>query len=103
LLEKNRVKLLLNMLVIAAGTVSRGGTLTVDPITTGNEISGFTVTAVGQSTRLNPAIAGLLAGAVSQPVDAHAIQPLYAGILARDCGLTLSAHGDASTVILTAR
>src|SRR6202050_3355398 len=29
LLDKNRVKLLLNMLVIAAGTVSRGGTLTV--------------------------------------------------------------------------
>jgi histidine phosphotransferase ChpT len=103
LLDKNRVKLLLNMLVIAAGTVSRGGTLTVEPITAGDQISGFTVTAAGQSTRLNPAIGGLLAGSVSQPVDAHAIQPLYAGILARDCGLTLSAHGDAATVILTAR
>ncbi|MGC1358850.1 MAG: histidine phosphotransferase family protein [Xanthobacteraceae bacterium] len=103
LLDKNRVKLLLNMLVIAAGTVSRGGTLTVEPITAGDQISGFTVTAAGQSTRLNPAIGGLLAGSVSHPVDAHAIQPLYAGILARDCGLTLSAHGDAATVILTAR
>jgi histidine phosphotransferase ChpT len=103
LLDKNRVKLLLNMLVIAAGTVSRGGTLTVEPIKAGDEISGFTVTAAGQSTRLNPAIMGLLSGSVSQPVDAHAIQPLYAGILARDCGLTLSAEGDAATVILTAR
>ena len=103
LLDKNRVKLLLNMLVIAAGTVSRGGTLTVEPITAGDQISGFTVTAAGQSTRLNPAIGGLLAGSVSHPVDAHAIQPLYAGILARDCGLTLSAHCDAATVILTAR
>ena len=52
LLDKNRVKLLLNMLVIAAGTVSRGGTLTVEPITAGDQISGFTVTAAGQSTRL---------------------------------------------------
>jgi histidine phosphotransferase ChpT len=103
LLDKNRVKLLLNMLVIAAGTVSRGGTLTVEPVTAGDAISGFTVTAAGQSTRLNPAIGGLLAGSVSQPVDAHAIQPLYAGILARDCGLTLSAQGDAATVVLTAR
>ena len=73
LLDKNRVKLLLNMLVIAAGTVSRGGTLTVEPITAGDQISGFTVTAAGQSTRLNPAIGGLLAGSVSHPVDAHAI------------------------------
>jgi histidine phosphotransferase ChpT len=103
LLDKNRVKLLLNMLVIAAGTVSRGGTLTVEPITAGDQISGFTVTAAGQNTRLNPAISGLLAGSVAQPVDAHAIQPLYAGILARDCGLTLSAQGDAATVVLTAR
>jgi histidine phosphotransferase ChpT len=31
LLDKNRVKLLLNMLVIAAGTVSRGGTLPGSP------------------------------------------------------------------------
>ena len=103
LLAKNRVKLLLNMLVIAAGTVSRGGTLTAEPIAKGEEISGFTVIASGQTTRLNPAISGLLAGSVSQPVDAHAIQPLYAGILARDCGLTLSAHADGSSVVLTAR
>ena len=31
LLPKNRVKLLLNMLLVAAGTIPRGGTLTVDP------------------------------------------------------------------------
>ena len=31
LLAKNRVKLLLNMVLIAAGAVSRGGTLTVEP------------------------------------------------------------------------
>jgi len=103
LLDKNRVKLLLNMLVIAAGTVSRGGTLTAEPIGKGEEISGFTVTAYGQTTRLNPAISDLLAGSVSQAVDAHTIQPLYAGILARDCGLTLSARPDGSSVVLTAR
>src|SRR5882757_8786281 len=32
LLPKNRVKLLLNMLVVATQTIPRGGTLTVDPI-----------------------------------------------------------------------
>ncbi len=31
LLPKNRVKLLLNMLLIAVGTIPRGGTITIDP------------------------------------------------------------------------
>jgi histidine phosphotransferase ChpT len=103
LLAKNRVKLLLNMLLIAAGTVSRGGTLTVDPVSGGDGIAGFLVTASGVNAKLNPAIVELLAGSPSHAVDAHAIQPLYAGILARDCGLTLSAGGEVGTVALTAR
>ena len=40
---------------------------------------------------LTPATAELLGGSPAQPVDAHAIQPFYTGILARDCGLALSA------------
>ena len=103
LLAKNRVKLLLNMLLIAAGTVSRGGTLTIDPIAGGDGIAGFLVTASGLNAKLNPATAELLAGSPSHAVDAHAIQPLYTGILARDCGLTLSAGGEVGTVVLTAR
>lgn len=101
LLPKNQVKLLLNMLLIAVGTISRGGTLTVDPVAAAEE--GFLVTAVGVNARLSPATADLLAGSPAHTVDAHAIQPLYAGILARDCGFALSAGGQAGTVVLTAR
>ncbi len=101
LLAKNRVKLVLNMLMVAASTISRGGTLTVDPA--GEGASGFQVTAAGSNARLNPAVVELLVGSPAHAVDAHAIQPLYTGILARDCGLALSAGGDAGTVVLTAR
>jgi histidine phosphotransferase ChpT len=103
LLIKNRVKLLLNMLLIAAGTISRGGTLTAEPVAGGDGIAGFVVTATGLNARLSPATAELLSGSPTHAVDAHAIQPLYAGILARDCGLTLSAGGEVGTVVLTAR
>jgi len=103
LLAKNRVKLLLNMLLIAAGAIPRGGTLTVDPAAAdGDGASGFQITAAGLNARLSPATGELLAGSPAQTVDAHAIQPLYAGILARDCGLTLSARGEVGTVVLTA-
>lgn len=103
LLAKNRVKLLLNMLLIAAGSISRGGTLTVDPVFGDEGITGFVVTASGLNAKLNPATAELLAGSSAQPVDAHAVQPLYAGILARDCGLVLAAVGGEGAVTLTAR
>jgi histidine phosphotransferase ChpT len=102
LLAKNRVKLVLNMLLIAAGAVSRGGTLTVDPRATDAGAIGYLVTAAGLNARLNPAVAELLAGSPSHAVDAHVIQPFYAGLLARDCGLTLSTESDTGTVVLTA-
>jgi histidine phosphotransferase ChpT len=99
LLPKNRVKLLLNMLLVAIGTIPRGGTITVDPVEGGK---GFRLSASGLNARLAEATAGLLAGSAASPVDAHAIQPLYTGILARDCGLTLSAAVEREAVVVTA-
>jgi histidine phosphotransferase ChpT len=98
LVAKNRAKLLLNMLLVGAGAIPRGGTLKVDPLG-----AGFQVTASGLNARLTPATVELLAGSPAHPVDAHAIQPVYTGILARDCGLTVSAIADAQAVVVTAR
>jgi histidine phosphotransferase ChpT len=98
LVPKNRAKLLLNMLMVGGGAIPRGGTLTVDPLD-----GGFRVIAAGLNARLTAATAELLGGSPAQPVDAHAIQPFYAGILARDCGLTLSAAPEGETVVVTAR
>ena len=99
LLPKNRVKLLLNMLLVAVGTIPRGGSITIDQAEGGN---GFRLTASGLNARLAEATAGLLVGSPAHPVDAHGIQPLYTGILARDCGLTVSAAAERETVVVTA-
>jgi histidine phosphotransferase ChpT len=99
-MAKNRVKLLLNMLLVAVGGIPRGGTVTVDP---GEGGQGFRLTAAGLNARLAEATVELLVGTPGRPVDAHAIQPLYTGILARDCGLALSAAADRETVVVTAR
>lgn len=98
LVPKNRAKLLLNMLMVGGGAIPRGGTLTVDALD-----GGYRVTAAGLNARVTTATAELLGGSPAQPVDAHAIQPLYAGILARDCGLTLSATPEGEAVVVTAR
>jgi histidine phosphotransferase ChpT len=98
LVPKNRAKLLLNMLLVAAGAIPRGGTLNVEAVD-----GGCRVTASGQNARLAPAVPDLLAGSPAQAVDAHTIQPLYAGILARDCGLTVYATLEGDVVALVAR
>jgi histidine phosphotransferase ChpT len=98
LVAKNRVKLLLNMLLVAGGSIPRGGTLTAEPMG-----EGYQVTARGGlNARLGPTTADLLAGSPAEPVSAHAIQPVYTGILARDCGLAITARVQADAVVVTA-
>jgi len=97
LIAKNRVKLLLNMLLVASGTIPRGGTLTAEPMG-----EGYRVTARGLNARLGAATADLLAGTPAEPVNAHAIQPFYTGILARDCGFGISAKLEGDAVVVTA-
>ena len=100
LLPKNRVKLLLNMLIIASQTIPRGGTLTVDPTGAG-ETMGFRITAAGLNARIPQAVPALLEGnSENGTVDAHAVQPFYTGLLARSCGIAvgLAAEGDAIVI-----
>lgn len=97
LVAKNRAKLLLNMLLVASVTIPRGGTLTADPVG-----EGYRITARGLNARLAATTADLLAGIPAEAVNAHAIQPLYTGILARDCGFGITARVDGDAVIVTA-
>lgn len=100
LLPKNRVKLLLNMLIIASQAIPRGGRITVDAIGAG-EGMGFRLAASGLNARIPQAIPALLAGASDNgSVDAHAIQPFYAGLLARACGVKVELRIEGDAVIV---
>jgi histidine phosphotransferase ChpT len=101
ILPKNRIKLLLNMLVIAGQAIPRGGTLTVDGIGSG-ETTGFSIRAAGTNAKVAPTIAPLLAGdGGADGVDAHRIQPFYTGLLARSCGVTVNIAADADGVTIS--
>ncbi len=103
LLAKNRVKLLLNMLLIAGQAIPRGGQLTVDPIGAGDTV-GFKVSAAGTNAKVAPATAALLAGeAGPDGIDAHRIQPFYAGLLAKDCGVKTAMAMEGEAVVVSAQ
>lgn len=88
LLPKHKAKLFMNMLLIAAGSVPRGGVVTAS-ITgeAGQEKFEFTSRSdpeKRQKTLVPSGAAGLLAGIPEEgAVDARGIQPFYTGLLAR--------------------
>ena len=101
LLAKNRVKLLLNLMLIVAGIIPRGGTMTIDPIGSG-ETMGFKIRAEGPMVRVHPETESLLAGTPPDGVTAQNVQPFYAGLLARAEGIKLNLAADTAgaTVIV---
>ena len=100
---KHRVKLLLNMLVIAGQAIPRGGRISVDPVGSGENM-GFKVTAAGTNAKIPPAVPALLTGEGSgEGLDAHRIQPFYAGLLARASGVKATIAMDGEAVVLTAQ
>jgi len=102
LLAKNRVKLLLNMLLIAGQAIPRGGKITVDPIGTGDNM-GFKVGAAGANAKVPSAVPSLIAGEGGEGLDAHRIQPFYAGLLAKACGVSATVTMDGETVVVSAQ
>jgi histidine phosphotransferase ChpT len=101
-MAKNKVKLLLNMLLIAGQAIPRGGKMTIDPIGEG-EGMGLKVSAAGTNAKIPPNAALLSGEAGEEGLDAHRIQPFYAGLLAKACGVTASIAMEGDTVVITAQ
>jgi len=103
LLPKNRVKLLLNMILVAVQSIPRGGILAVE----GDgppEAMTFKISARGLNARIPQAVPALLAGFPERGVvDAHAIQPFYAGLLGRASGLAVSIEAEGDAIVVAAR
>lgn len=102
LAAKNKVKLLLNMIVIANQIIPRGGSLTVGAVGEG-ETMGFKIIASGLNARVPQAMPDLLANSCPITIDAHAIQPYYTGLLARNCGFGVELVAEGEGITLTAR
>jgi histidine phosphotransferase ChpT len=65
---------------------------------------GFRVTAAGTNAKIPPAVPSLLTGEESgETLDAHRIQPFYAGLLAKACGVKAAIAMDGETVVITAQ
>lgn len=98
LLPKNAVKLLLNMVLIANAAIPRGGKISV----TLDEVDGqpkFVVAARGPMLRVPPKFLEMHSGIKpEEAIDAHAVQPYYTLLLARESGMEVSIHATAEEI-----
>ena len=101
LLAKNRVKLLLNLLVIAQQAIPRGGELVVDPIGEGDAM-GFRIRAAGSNAKEPLNVVAQLNLANAGSVAAHGVQPYYTALLAQTCGLKVVLASETDAVVVTA-
>jgi histidine phosphotransferase ChpT len=102
LASRNSVKLLLNLCLIAAGSIPRGGVITVD-LPNGEDVIPMRVEANGANAKLSRSAAGILTSALpSEAIDSHSIQLYFTTLLAHECQATLNVSTMQDTVTLTA-
>ncbi len=102
LMPKNLVKLLLNLILIAGHAIPRGGVIEV-VVTGAAEAPTFTLTCSGTNARIPANAESFLAGESGDHVpDAHMIQPIYAGLLARAAGMSVTVGKDGDIVVFRA-
>jgi histidine phosphotransferase ChpT len=103
LLPKNKVKLLLNLLLIANAAIPRGGKITVELEDLETQ-PRFTLKAQGAMVRVPARFLELHSGQLpEEPIDAHAVQPYYTLLLARESGMEISIRAGAEEIVLVAR
>ncbi len=102
LMSKNKVKLLLNLCLLADASIPRGGVISVSSSGEEDRLS-FKIEAKGHNARVAANIPELLAGQAEEgAIDARAIQPYYAGLVAKACGLAVKVTSEPDAVTIEA-
>ena len=103
LVPKNKVKLLLNLVLIANSTIPRGGL--IDVVYEGDaQTPVMTLKATGDHSRIPVGLDDLLAGEAEDGLaDAHSIQQVYAGMLARACSMSVTISKEDNGVTIVAQ
>lgn len=100
-MDKDKVKLLLNMVTLALAALPRGGKILVT--VGGNaEAPSFKIVCEGDASRVPEILSEVLSGSMNGALDAHSIQPYYTHRIATSAGMALSARKEGESVIISA-
>jgi histidine phosphotransferase ChpT len=88
IIAKNRVKLLLNLFLVAYAGIPRGGSIDVT-LEKPEYDAKFVITIKGRMMRVPAKFVEIANGTLEEPIDAHTVQPYYTVLLAEECGMDL--------------
>ena len=89
IIAKNRVKLLLNLFLVAYGAIPRGGSLDITLVNPETDAE-FTIVAKGRMMRVPQKFAEICNNTLEEAIDAHSIQPYYTVLLADETDMDLT-------------
>ncbi|MEM6460688.1 MAG: histidine phosphotransferase family protein [Pseudomonadota bacterium] len=101
IIAKNKVKLLLNLFLVALASIPRGGNveISLEDLETAPR---FSLKARGKMVRVPPKFLEIHSGSLDEPIDAHSVQPYYTVLLASEAGMTVNAKAGADEILFTA-
>lgn len=101
MMEKNKVKLLLNLILVSLGSLPRGGTITLTIDTSASFL--FHLLCVGTKAKIPDDFVSYLSAVPDISVlTPHSIQHYYTFLLSRCVGASLDASMDGDDVVITA-
>ena len=101
IIAKNRVKLLLNLFLVAYSSIPRGGVIEVT-LENPELDAKFKIVARGKLMRLPPKFVEISTGEIEEAIDAHSIQPYYTVLLADESGMELGHSASTEELTFTA-
>ncbi len=102
LMSKNKVKLLLNLCVLADAAIPRGGVISVSSTGEEDRVT-FRIEAKGVNARVASNVPRLLEGESEEgAIDARAIQAYYAGLVAKSSGMQVVVSSEPELVTIDA-
>jgi len=98
---KNRVKLLLNLFLVAYASIPRGGTIDVT-LENPEFDAKFTIVVKGKLMRVPAKFAEIANGVIEEAIDAHSVQPYYTVLLADESGMDITYTATAEDITYVA-
>lgn len=102
IVAKNRVKLLLNLFLVAYGAIPRGGNVDV-LLENPDGDAKFEITVKGRMMRVPGKFVEIYEGRLEEAVDAHSVQPYYTLLLAEEANMAVEYKVHDDRIVFTAK
>lgn len=102
IVPKNRVKLLLNLFLVAYGAIPRGGNVDV-VLENPDGDARFEIAVKGRMMRVPAKFVEIYEGRLEEAVDAHSVQPYYTLLLAEEANMMVEYKVHEDRIVFTAK